>query len=48
VCRGEEVLVSKRLRYVRPAEMVTLELEQTLWSRLHVGEEPLRVRIAPR
>jgi NADPH-dependent 2,4-dienoyl-CoA reductase/sulfur reductase-like enzyme len=48
VCRGEEVLVSKRLRYARPAEMVTLELGEELLPRLEKGEEPLRVRIAPR
>jgi NADPH-dependent 2,4-dienoyl-CoA reductase/sulfur reductase-like enzyme len=35
---GEEVLVSQRLRYARPAEMVTLEMPPTLAARLDKAE----------
>lgn len=42
---GEEVLTSKRLRYVRPSEMVTLELDAGLAGRIGQAEE-LYVHIA--
>jgi NADPH-dependent 2,4-dienoyl-CoA reductase/sulfur reductase-like enzyme len=42
---GEEVLTSKRLRYVRPSEMVTLELDAGLAGRIAQAEE-LYVHIA--
>jgi len=42
---GEEVLASRRLRYVRPSEMVTLELEADLAVRI-AQAEALQVHIA--
>ena len=42
---GEEVVMSRRLRYVRPSEMVTLKLKPALASQLGRGEA-LRVDIA--
>jgi NADPH-dependent 2,4-dienoyl-CoA reductase/sulfur reductase-like enzyme len=36
---GDEVLISKRLRYVRPSEMITLELDPALASRLAQAEK---------
>ena len=41
---GDEVLLSKRFRYVRPSEMVTLKLEPAVVARL-VEAEALRVCI---
>lgn len=45
-CLGDEVLASKRLRYARPAEMITLELEKRLAPRL-AGAQTVRVDIVP-
>jgi len=45
VTLGDEVVASKRMQYVRPSEMVTLELDAALASRVY-GAEALRVHIA--
>jgi len=44
---GDEILVSRRLRYVRPSEMVTMELEPALMPRIERAEA-LRVDIVGR
>ena len=43
---GDDLLVSQRLRYVRPSEMVTLDLRPSLASRL-AWAESLRVDVVP-
>jgi hypothetical protein len=46
LCLGDEVLASERLRYARPAEMITLEVEKRLAPRL-IGAQAVRVDITP-